>query len=315
MKHRRVLPIILAALLQLAPLYRTICTGPAVNSTFAIILKWGVGLAATLGTFDAVSAASNVYFTCPTNATGYVGVAFQFLTTITNYGSDKGATFGANPLPTGLSISNYDHPPQVYGVIYGTPAAPTNKMQVHLVASYPGQPSVFTNIYMTILAASKPVITNEPAPQTTITAGYNATFEVVAGGNPTPKFQWRFNGGNLLNFTNSSMTRTNARTNQAGIYTVVVTNTAGAITSSPAQLTVNLPPLPNINLAPTQNGNFVFSFSPAVGLTNTVQTNGAVGSGAWNTLTNIAPPTSATNVTITNPIDAAATFFRVKIDP
>ena len=56
-------------------------------------------------------------------------------------------------------------------------------------------------------------------------------------------YQWRFNGGNLAGATGTSYTRFNAQTTDAGSYAVVVTNSAGAITSAPATLTVTVPVL------------------------------------------------------------------------
>lgn len=71
----RTLPLILAAALQLLPLIRNIVTSPAAGSSFAFILRWGIGAGAALGAYDAHSAATN-YFTSPTNFTGTVGVPF-----------------------------------------------------------------------------------------------------------------------------------------------------------------------------------------------------------------------------------------------
>ncbi len=76
-----------------------------------------------------------------------------------------------------------------------------------------------------------------------VAAGSNATFSVVATGSAPLSYQWRFNGANVSGATQSSYTRTNAQTANAGSYTVVVTNTGGAITSSVAVLAVNNPPL------------------------------------------------------------------------
>ena len=56
---------------------------------------------------------------------------------------------------------------------------------------------------------------------------------------PTPKYQWRFNGADIANATASAYTLSNIQTNNAGSYTVVVTNVHGGVTSSPATLTVN----------------------------------------------------------------------------
>ena len=65
------------------------------------------------------------------------------------------------------------------------------------------------------------------------------TMTAPAGGQAPLRYQWRFNGVDLADATNSSCAFTNIQTSNAGNYTVVVTNAAGAITSSVAVLTVN----------------------------------------------------------------------------
>jgi hypothetical protein len=55
-------------------------------------------------------------------------------------------------------------------------------------------------------------------------------------------YQWQFNGTNLTQATTSILTITNAQSDNAGTYLVVVSNTAGSVTSTNATLTVNTPP-------------------------------------------------------------------------
>jgi hypothetical protein len=88
---------------------------------------------------------------------------------------------------------------------------------------------------------SLPVITNQPA-SLICTQGNSATFSVLAG--PAPlTYQWRKNGSNLSNATNSAFTLTGVSTSDAGGYTVLISNTAGSITSSVATLTILAPPV------------------------------------------------------------------------
>jgi len=51
-------------------------------------------------------------------------------------------------------------------------------------------------------------------------------------------YQWRLNGAELLNATNCTLLRTNAQSADSGSYMVLVTNLAGAVTSSVAVLDV-----------------------------------------------------------------------------
>lgn len=319
MKKMRLHAVLFAAVLQVLPLCRTISIAPAASSTFAIILRWTVGAAATLGAVDAVSGASGVIFTSPTNATAYVGVPFTFLITITNYGSDPGARIAAAPLPPGFTNYTVDlpnaNPPDVHGVIScPNPTTPTN-LTVFLVATHPSFPGASsTNLYLRVVAASAIAITNQPASQTVL-AGGNATFSVSCTGSPL-YYQWRRFGTNLAGATNRTLTLTGVRTNQAGLYTVVVTNSINSVTSSPdAVLTVNVPPAPALATQPVASNLFVLSFNPVAGLTNTVQTNDTIAATGWGTLTNIPPPTNTNLISITNPITGPARFYRTVFAP
>jgi GH25 family lysozyme M1 (1,4-beta-N-acetylmuramidase) len=71
-----------------------------------------------------------------------------------------------------------------------------------------------------------------------------------AGGAAPLRYQWRFNGANIAGATNSSLTLSNLQASNAGNYVVVVTNSAGARTSSVAVLTVFGP------FAPVFSDNF-----------------------------------------------------------
>lgn len=87
-----------------------------------------------------------------------------------------------------------------------------------------------------------PTITNHPV-GITVNQGANATFTVSATGATPLSYQWRFEGNNLAGATTSSYTRANAQPAHEGDYTVVITNVTGAVTSNPALLLVNLPPV------------------------------------------------------------------------
>jgi PKD repeat protein len=74
----------------------------------------------------------------------------------------------------------------------------------------------------------------------TVTAGTVATFSVAATGVPDPSYQWLLNGTNVINATanNSMLVISNALAGDAGVYSVIVSNVAGTVTSSNATLTV-----------------------------------------------------------------------------
>jgi alpha-tubulin suppressor-like RCC1 family protein len=96
-----------------------------------------------------------------------------------------------------------------------------------------------TNVSQTLTVAGiPPSITNQPA-SVIINATSNVTFSVTAAGTPSPAYNWRTNGTAISGATNASLTLNNVQTNQAGNYTVVITNGWGSVTSSVATLTVN----------------------------------------------------------------------------
>ena len=100
-------------------------------------------------------------------------------------------------------------------------------------------------------AAVAPQITTQPTDQS-VTVGGSATFTVTATGAPTPTYQWRFDGSEISGATSSSYTISSAALTNAGDYTVVVTNTAGAVTSTAATLTVTPAAVaPQITTQPT----------------------------------------------------------------
>jgi hypothetical protein len=85
-----------------------------------------------------------------------------------------------------------------------------------------------------------------------VTAGQTATFGVVASGTAPLSYQWKKNGVNIAGATAASYTTPATTTSDSGsTFAVVVTNTAGTVTSSAATLTVNPAPAPVIQLNPT----------------------------------------------------------------
>jgi hypothetical protein len=87
-----------------------------------------------------------------------------------------------------------------------------------------------------------PAITAQPQGQT-VSAGANVTFAVTASGNPAPGYQWRRNGANISGATASSYARNNVQSADVGLFSVVVSNLAGTVTSTEASLSLtHLPP-------------------------------------------------------------------------
>ena len=99
-----------------------------------------------------------------------------------------------------------------------------------------------------------PAITQQPQGQT-ITVSNSALFSVTAGNAGSPAalvYQWRLNGVNIPDATNSTFSVTNARPSDSGSYNVVVINAGGAVSSDPANLVV----LADASAQTGQNDNF-----------------------------------------------------------
>ena len=88
-----------------------------------------------------------------------------------------------------------------------------------------------------------PVIYFQPMDQA-VTVGQSAAFTVGARGTQPLSYQWTFNGAPIPNASEVSLVITNVQRSDAGVYSVIVSNSLGFATSSNALLTVNLPPAP-----------------------------------------------------------------------
>lgn len=234
----RVHSLLLALFLQFSPGLKILQTSSAVlNSPFAIVLKWVSGAAILLGGYHAVSAASSaVLITSPTTSSGTNGVAFRYTITTNDPKTDTGHSFSASPLPSNFRLTVVEGTFPAIATITGTP---TNfgTWLVHLTACYEVTTcAVPTNLLLTIYG--KPIITNQPA-SVGATPGGNASFAVVAGGLPPPTYLWRLNAGPLPGETNAILNLSNLQANQAGNYTVIVSNFLGSVTSTVATLTLN----------------------------------------------------------------------------
>ena len=94
-----------------------------------------------------------------------------------------------------------------------------------------------------------PTITNQPQ-GVTVTEGNSASFAVGASGTAPLLYQWYFNTNVLLTGgTNSTLLLSNVSFNDAGDYSVVISNSVGTAASSFATLTVN-PANTNLDFGP-----------------------------------------------------------------
>jgi hypothetical protein len=115
----------------------------------------------------------------------------------------------------------------------------------HLVVTNAAGGATSAVATLTVLSTNivtPPVILTQPQNKSVL-QGATANFSVVADGTGPLSYQWRFNLTNdLPDATNAALAIASAQTTNAGAYTVVITNLAGAVTSTVAVLTVAQPP-------------------------------------------------------------------------
>lgn len=140
-----------------------------------------------------------------------------------------------------------------------------------------------------------PQIINQPASQAVV-AGQTAVFSITAAGSGPLGYQWNFNGVPLPGATNSALTLNNVLPAANGNYNLVVSNSAGAVTSAVASLSVTLP---QVTLATSSGAvaglsanGFGFQFAVPVGVTYVVLASSDLQN--WTPIaTNIATTASA----------------------
>ena len=110
--------------------------------------------------------------------------------------------------------------------------------------AYGSQQTASDEVYLTVNTIQAPVIDVAPL-GAILNPGSDVTFTVTAHGDAPLHYIWRLNGADVAyTDTDNTYTLYGVTTNNAGLYTCVVTNGAGAATSAPpAALTVNVPPV------------------------------------------------------------------------
>ncbi len=86
-----------------------------------------------------------------------------------------------------------------------------------------------------------PAITQQPTNRI-VNQGQSATFTATATGTAPLTYFWHHGAALVATDSTAAFTVVNARETDAGVYSVIVSNAAGQLTSSNATLTVNLPP-------------------------------------------------------------------------
>lgn len=137
-------------------------------------------------------------------------------------------------------------------------------------------------------ATAPPSITTEPANQT-VSSGQSTSFTAAATGTPPLSYQWFENGTAIGGATLSTYTTPATTTSDSGsTFAVVVSNSAGSVTSAAATLTVTAAPVaPNLTTQPAnqevtagQAATFTAAATGTAPLSYQWEENGATISGA-----------------------------------
>ena len=94
---------------------------------------------------------------------------------------------------------------------------------------------------VTVNVPNPPNIVGHPLPQS-VKVGSSAFFNVVVLGGTPFSYQWRKDGTNINGATSQTLLLTGVNTNDAGNYSVFVSNSDGSATSTNALLTLLFPP-------------------------------------------------------------------------
>ncbi len=158
----------------------------------------------------------------------------------------QGATANFSVMATGTAPFNYQWRFNTTNLVGQTNSTLS---LANVVPARAGQYDVVvTNVAGSVISAAAiltvqvpPGITAQPQSVSAL-AGGSVNFSVTASGTAPYAYQWRFNGTNLVGQTGSTLSLSGIGAGHGGPYTVVITNVAGSVTSSPATLTVLIPP-------------------------------------------------------------------------
>ena len=203
-----------------------------------------VWFAQTTNTYDGVDAVRNGAI--GTNQTSWIETTVVGPTTVSFW---VRVSFGSSDFPpfyTSFTI-NGNSPDGVFGLssfwsqqTYDVGAG-TNVLRMSVSNPFGGVNQGFMVLDEFNLSPPRPLTINSQPYDTTVYSGEMTALVVWAIGTPPIQYQWQCSGTNIPGATNRWISWEAASTNDSGIYSVIVSNSQGSVTSSNALLTV-LPP-------------------------------------------------------------------------
>jgi len=185
------------------------------NYWIDVVFKSGAGVAPSIKTQPAsqtVTAGQTVTFFV--TATGTAPLAYQWKKN--------------NVAISGVNSSSYT-----------TPATKGTDNGAQFTVAISNTTGTVTSNAATLTVNVPPTISSQPASQI-VTAGQQATFSVTAAGTTPLNYQWYINGTAIGSASSANYTTPATTTTDNGaLFTVLVSNSAGSVTSEVATLTVN----------------------------------------------------------------------------
>lgn len=152
----------------------------------------------------------------------------------------------------------------VNGNLAGTVTGPTYSITLNSVSAgnysltaratdNQGASTTSAAVNVVVNPSTAPAITAQPQNQIQ-PPGSTVLFSVTATGTPPLRYQWQFNGTNILGATNAILTLTNVQSANSGNYAVIVSNGGGSVTSLSALLDVRILNPPTVAIVSPTNG-------------------------------------------------------------
>lgn len=160
-----------------------------------------------------------------------------------------------------------------------------------------------------------PIIGNQPQSQTVV-AGVDVVFIVTASGSEPLSYQWQLNGEGIPGATNAAHAVEGVQPEEEGSYTVVISNSAGLVTSARAQLTIEAATVnqPQIDRIEFDGNIFTIVFELQANFGIVVEYTESLNSGVWMNLTTVAAaPSSETQSVSDSAMANENRFYRLRL--
>jgi uncharacterized repeat protein (TIGR01451 family) len=282
------------------------------------VLAWGAGATNTgisphLGQADVPVGLRNVVMAA---AGGYHSLALKADGTVTAWGDN---TYGQTNVPAGLS--------NVAGIAAGRYSSLALKSDGTMVIwgdntyGQANTPTGMANVVgiagggfhtLALEGGGRPSITLQPLSQT-VPAGTTVRLLAMAVGLQPLSYQWELNGTNLDGATAGTLLLTNVQPADAGSYAVVLTNVAGSVTSTVANLSVLVPPelIIQITLA---GAEVSISFASQPGSNYLLEYKHSLDDPAWTPLPPTAPGTGGVMSLQDTNTPADSRYYRLRLE-